>query len=77
MLLNANRPISAFPTHVRWPKESASTEKQGSTPSADEFLNKYNEVLTDYEVQANQIEPYLVPLAYSQIEIVSRSVLWR
>lgn len=76
LLLDLNRPIATFPV-------TPSAEGIGVDGKArfdalwQEFLNKYNEVLIDYETQANQVEPYLVPLSYSQIEIVSRSVLWR
>jgi len=76
LLLNANRPVSAFP-----PSPLAEGIGVDGKTKFDalcwEFLNKYNEVLADYEAEANQVEPYLVPLSYSQIEIVSRSVLWR
>ncbi len=76
MLLNANRPISAFPPAPM--AEGIGVDGKARFDAlCREFLNRYNEVLTDYEAQANQIEPYLVPLAYAQIEIVSRSVLWR
>ncbi len=76
LLLNANRPISEFPPISR--AEGIGVDGKARFDALClEFLNRYNEVLTDYEAQAKQIEPYLVPLAYSQIEIVSRSVLWR
>ncbi|MFB3902868.1 MAG: hypothetical protein ACE15E_05390 [Acidobacteriota bacterium] len=76
MLLDANQPISAFPPSPL--AEGMGVDgKTRFDALCREFLNRYNEVLTDYEAQASQIEPYLVPLAYSQIEIVSRSILWR
>jgi hypothetical protein len=75
-LLNANQPVSAFPPS-RMAEGIGVDGKARFDALCHEFLSRYNEVLTDYEDQANQIEPYLVPLAYSQIEIVSRSVLWR
>ena len=42
----------------------------------EEFVDRYNQVLADYERQASEIERYEVRLAYPQIEIVSRSILW-
>jgi len=75
LLLNANRPIPAFPKIPA--AEGIGLDGQARFEAlCVEFLNRYNEVLTDYEAQANQVEPYLVPVGYSQIEIVSRSVLW-
>jgi hypothetical protein len=76
LLLDANRPISTFlPSPMA---EGIGVDGKARFDALSrEFLNRYNEVLNDYETQANQIELYLVPLAYSQIEIVSRSVLWR
>jgi len=76
LLLDANRPVAAFPATPL--AEGIGVDGKARFDGlCREFLNRYNEVLSDYEAQANQIEPYLVPLAYSQIEIVSRSVLWR
>ncbi len=76
LLLDANQPISGFPP-ISMAEGIGVDGKARFDALCREFLNKYNEVLAEYEVQATQIEPYLVPLAYSQIEIVSRSVLWR
>ncbi len=42
----------------------------------EEFVDRYNQVLEEYERQASEVEPYDVPLSYPQIEIVSRSILW-
>lgn len=42
----------------------------------EELVDKYNQVLSDFERQASEIQPYEVPLSYNQIEIVSRSILW-
>jgi len=76
LLLNASQPISQFPP-LRLIDEIGADGKARFQALCREFLNKHNEVLTEYEAEASQVEPYYVPLAYSQIEIVSRSVLWK
>ena len=74
-LLSARQPVGELPRLV-------SSFEMGAEMTAQlealrrEFVERYNDVLTDYERQANEVEPYEVPLAYSHIEIVSRSVVW-
>ncbi len=41
-----------------------------------ELVDNCNQVLSDFERQASEIEPYEVPLSYPQVEIVSRAILW-
>jgi hypothetical protein len=42
----------------------------------EDFFSKCSEVRRDFERKAAEVEPYEVPLPYSQIEIVSRGLLW-
>ncbi|MDA2934535.1 hypothetical protein MYX82_09340 [Acidobacteria bacterium AH-259-D05] len=43
---------------------------------ADVFISRYHQIDQEYEEKANQIEPYEVPVSYSQIDIISRGIIW-
>ncbi len=76
LLLDASQPICEFPS-LALIEEVGMDAKSKFYEVCGEFLNKHNEILAEYENQAAQIEPYYVSLSYPQIEIVSRSILWR
>lgn len=42
-----------------------------------EFISQYNEISDFARRRAHAVERYEVPLAHSQVEIVSRGILWR
>jgi len=42
-----------------------------------EFSSRYHRIREDFQKRVDAIEPYEAPLARSQIEIVSRGILWK
>jgi hypothetical protein len=75
VLLGAVRPFGDLPLPPLAPEMGPDAEAKFRA-FRHEFIETYNDVLKDYEGQANEVEPYEVPLVYSHIEIVSRGVLW-
>jgi hypothetical protein len=75
VLVDTDQPVDDLPELAFRPDMG---EETGAKLKAlrREFIERYNDVLNDYERQANEIEPYDVPLAYSHIEIVSRAIVW-
>jgi hypothetical protein len=74
-VLGATRPFEEQPLPPLPPEMGPDAEAKFRA-FRHEFIETYNDVLKDYERQANEVEPYEVPLAYSHIEIVTRGVLW-
>ena len=63
-------------TQWEWTSGLAPELMERLTDLRAEFIARYNQISGRYEQAASEIESYEVPLSYSQIEIVSRGVLW-